>query len=103
VNYPVRQRIDEAGAFGERNEPVRKNDERIVLQYANPKARDWDRGAQVMVRNDLRDDLDECLKKLRWHTEKRQEYDGWVQALGAAPDERHELDIDDWLFFFGRA
>ncbi|WP_156822050.1 hypothetical protein [Azoarcus sp. KH32C] len=77
-------------------------DEKIVLQYSSPKARDWERGAQVMVRNDLSTDLDECVKKLAWHTDKRKDYDGWLQALSAAPEERHELDIDDWLFFFGR-
>ena len=28
--------------------------------------------------------------------------DGWQQVLGANPDDTIELDIDDWLFFFGR-
>lgn len=32
-------------------------DEKIVLAYSNPKARDWDRGAEIMIRNDLRKDL----------------------------------------------
>lgn len=77
-------------------------DERIVLGHASPKARDWERGAKVMVRNDLKDDLEECLEKLRWHTDKRRDYDGWLQALQANGDQRVELDIEDWLHFFGR-
>lgn len=77
-------------------------DEKIVLQFSHPKARDWERGAQVMVRNDLREKLEECLEKLKWHTDRRREYDGWEQVLAASPENRQELDIDDWLFFFGR-
>ena len=77
-------------------------DERLVLAHPNPKARDWDRGAKVMVRNDLQEDLDECLTKLRHHTEKRRDYDGWMQALQANAGAPLELDIEDWLFFFGR-
>lgn len=77
-------------------------DERIALSHPSPKARDWERGAKVMVRNDLRDDLEECLEKLRWHTEQRRDYDGWLQALKANGDQRVELDIEDWLHFFGR-
>ena len=78
-------------------------DERLVLSQPNPKARDWDRGAtRVMVRNDLQEDLDECSAKLRFHTGKRAEYDGWVQVLQANPGTPLELDIEDWLFFFGR-
>jgi hypothetical protein len=55
-----------------------------------------------MVRNDLKDDLEECLEKLRWHTEQRCDYDGWLQALRANGEQRVELDIEDWLHFFGR-
>jgi hypothetical protein len=77
-------------------------DERIVLAHPTPKSRDWERGAKVMVRNDLQEDLEECLQKLRWHTEHRRDYDGWLQALQANPAQRFELDIEDWLHFFGR-
>ncbi len=73
-----------------------------MLAHANPKARDWERGAKVMVRNDLQDDLEECLAKLRWHTEKRRDYDGWVQVLQANGEARLEVDMEDWLFYFGR-
>ncbi|MCX7175456.1 MAG: hypothetical protein NT159_16325 [Proteobacteria bacterium] len=77
-------------------------DEKIVLAYSNPKARDWDRGGEIMIRNDLRKDLAECFQKLAYHTEQRDTYDGWKQVLEANPEDRVELDIDDWLFFFGR-
>lgn len=77
-------------------------DEKIVLTYSNPKARDWDRGAEVMIRNDLQKDLQECLKKLQYHTERVDDYDGWQQVLAANPESRQEIDQEDWLFFFGR-
>ena len=77
-------------------------DEKIALEYRNPKSRDWDRGSQVMVRNDLQKDLSECLEKLGHHTQQVQQYDGWQQVLVANADARVKLDIDDWLFFFGR-
>jgi hypothetical protein len=77
-------------------------DETIVLEFRGPKSRDWDRSSQVMVRNDLQKDLGECLEKLSHHTEKLQQYDGWQQVLAANAEARVKLDIDDWLFFFGR-
>jgi hypothetical protein len=77
-------------------------DEKIVLEYRNPKSRDWDGGSQVMVRNDLQKDLKECLEKLSQHTQQVEQYDGWQQVLAANADARVRLDIDDWLFFFGR-
>lgn len=77
-------------------------DEKIGLAYTNPKARDWDRGGEIMVRNDLRKDLTECFQKLAYHTERRDTYDGWRQVLEANPQQVLSLDIDDWLFFFGR-
>jgi len=77
-------------------------DEKISLAFQNPKSRDWDRGAQVMVRNDLQKDLAECLEKLRAHTQELNEYSGWHQVLTANPEDRLSLDIDDWLFFFGK-
>ena len=77
-------------------------DDKIALEYRNPKSRDWDKGSQVMVRNDLQKDLNECLEKLSHHTQQLQQYDGWQQVLAANPEARVKLDIDDWLFFFGR-
>ena len=77
-------------------------DEKISLTFNNPKSRDWERGAQVMVRNDLQKDLEECLVKLQAHTQRLNEYSGWQQVLIANPENRLALDIDDWLFFFGK-
>lgn len=78
-------------------------DEKIAVGYSNPKARDWQRANQVMVRNDLQKDLDECLEKLEWHTRQRDDYDAWHQALSAQAGGTQALDVQDWLFFFGRA
>ena len=77
-------------------------EEKIALEYVSPKRRDWEQGAQVMVRNDLKKDLDECLEKLAYHTGLLTDYDGWRQVLSANPEARLSLDHDDWLFFFGR-
>ena len=77
-------------------------DEAIAVQYSHPKARDWEIGSEILVRNDLRKDIVECSKKLAYHTERRDTYDGWRQVLDANPEARLALDIDDWLFFFGR-
>jgi len=77
-------------------------DEKISLGFSSPKSRDWERGAQVMVRNDLQKDLDECMEKLKAHTLKLNEYSGWQQVLAANPESRQSLDINDWLFFFGK-
>lgn len=76
--------------------------EKIALGYNNPKARDWDNGGEVMIRNDLQKEMAETFSKLSYHTEKRDSYDGWFQVLSANPENRMPLNIEDWLFFFGR-
>jgi len=76
--------------------------EKTALSYLNPKARDWEEGGDVVVRNDLRKRLAECFEKLAYHTGRRDQYDGWQQVLSTNPEERLSLDIHDWLFFFGR-
>ncbi len=78
-------------------------DENIALEYISPKSRDWERGAQVTVRDDLRKDIDECLKKLAYHTGLINDYSGWHQILVANPEAELGLDHSDWLFFFGQA
>ena len=77
-------------------------DEKIVLGFRNPKSRDWERGGQVMVRNDLQKDLEEVYDKLHWHTEKLGNYEAWEQVLSSNPESRLSLDVDDWQFFFAR-
>lgn len=77
-------------------------DEKIVLAFQNPKARDWDRAGQVLVRNDLQKALHEIYDKLRDHTEALSEYQAWENVLLAHPEDPLALDIQDWLYFFGR-
>ncbi len=60
-------------------------DEKVALAYSNPKARDWDNGGEILIRNDLRKVLAECFKKLAYHTELRDSFDGWRQFLQAHP------------------
>lgn len=75
--------------------------ESTALGYASPKSRDYERGAKVMVRNDLKEKLDECMEKLAYHTGKRRDFAGWVQVLRGNPEEWLEADMEDWLFYFG--
>lgn len=76
--------------------------EGAAMGYSNPKARDYERGAKVMVRNDLQEKLDECMEKLGHHTNKLRDYDGWLQVLTGNPETMLEADMDDWLFYFGK-
>lgn len=76
-------------------------DEKIVLEFASPKSRDWQDGARVSVRNDLRNDLNECLKKLAYHTEQLASYTSWNEVLKANAESCLSLDHEDWQFFFG--
>lgn len=81
---------------------IEVNEKSVLLQYASPKMRDFQEGGDIMIRNDLRKRLAESYEKLAYHTGRRDTFDGWQQVLGANPDDTIELDIDDWLFFFGR-
>ena len=36
------------------------------------------------------------------HIQRLNEYGGWQQVFAANPESRQSLDIDDWLFFFGK-
>jgi hypothetical protein len=74
--------------------------EKISLGFRSPKSRDWEGGAQVMIRNDLQKALNECQEKLSFHTGKINGYKGWYQMLTANPHARKGLDIQDWLYFF---
>ena len=76
--------------------------EKSVLQYGSPKMRDYQQGGDIMIRNDLRKSLTEAYEKLAYHTGRKDTYDGWRQILTANPSLPLDLDINDWLFFFGR-
>jgi hypothetical protein len=77
-------------------------EERMALQHSSARPHDWERGAHVLIRNDLQANLDECLSKLSFHTGQLNQYEGWVQVLAANPEARLALDYEDWLFFFGK-
>lgn len=85
-----------------RSEGIEVSEKMAVSEYANPKARDWEQGGDVVIRNDLRRSIKETYEKLSYHTELRDTYDGWLQVLEANLEKPMELQIDDWLFFFGR-
>jgi hypothetical protein len=76
--------------------------EKSVLQYGSPKMRDYQQGGDIMIRNDLRKSLTEAYEKLAYHTGRKATYDGWRQILTANSGIPLDLDINDWLFFFGR-
>jgi hypothetical protein len=76
--------------------------EKSVLQYGSPKMRDYQQGGDIMIRNDLRKSLTEAYEKLAYHTGRKDTYDGWRQILTANSGLPLDLDINDWLFFFGR-
>lgn len=77
-------------------------DEKIALEYRSPKSRDWDRGTQVAVREDLSKNISECMEKLSFHASLINDYDGWHQVLVANDSALLSLDHSDWLFFFGQ-
>ncbi|HET8941529.1 MAG TPA: hypothetical protein VFN13_06045 [Rudaea sp.] len=78
-------------------------DEKLVMSAGvSPKGRDWDNAARVSIRDDLRDGIEESQRKLAWHTNQLRDYEGWHQALSANTDVPLRLDINDWLFFFGK-
>lgn len=74
--------------------------EKIALEYRSPKSSDWNNSSQVVIRNDLKNALQECQEKLAHHTSKIQDYSGWHQMLTANPQTQQSLDVEDWLFFF---
>ncbi len=80
-------------------------EEKLTLKAAitySTKSRDYVRGGEVMIRNDLQKNLAECYEKLAYHTRRRDTFDGWVQVLEANPHRKLEVQVDDWLFFFGK-
>lgn len=83
-------------------EGIEVNEKLVISAHNHPKACDWDRGGEIMIRNDLRKGLAEAFDKLKYHTQRRDTYDAWLQVFAANPQKRFGLDIADWLFFFGR-
>lgn len=60
-------------------------------------------GAQIMVDPTLQENLNEAWSKIQHHSEKVQEYEGWVQFLQAGKqDDTLKLTHHDWMYFFGK-
>lgn len=59
-------------------------------------------GPQISVRADLQKKLAECHSKIQSHQQAADEYDGWLQVLGANAEQRLKLTQSDWLYFFGK-
>lgn len=87
-----------------RADGIEVNEKTVLQTPERPhiKGRDWTGGGDVMIRNDLRKSLAESYEKLSYHTVRRDQYNGWLQAFTDNPENSHELDMDDWQFFFGK-
>jgi len=79
--------IDESVAFGTENYLSNKSSHR---------------GPSVQIRNDLVQDLTECVGKVSEHQNKIKDYDAWIQVLTSQGQASFDLNQDDWLFFFGK-
>lgn len=60
------------------------------------------RGASVNIRNDLVQDVQECVSKTQEHRARVVEYAAWIQVLESQGNATFQLNQDDWLFFFSR-
>lgn len=79
--------------------------ESLAMEYASNSfsgALGGNRGAQLVVKNDYQVKLNECHQKINAHGSKVKEYDGWLQMLEANIKQNVSLDINDYLFFFGK-
>ena len=72
--------------------------ESIAASYSNK----FGNAPQVMVRADLQGRLVECHQRIQLHDRLSHEYEGWAQACRANQATSFNLQIDDWLFFFGK-
>lgn len=58
-------------------------------------------GAQLIVKNEYQNKLNECHQKIQKHAELISEYDGWAEVLASNGEAKLKLKQADWLFFFG--
>jgi len=72
-------------------------DESLADQISNS----YNRGATVMIRVDLQQDLQECVGKIKEHRARAAEYAGWMEVLKRQGTHQYALHHDDWLYFFG--
>lgn len=59
-------------------------------------------GPQIVVDETFHRKLNEASAKIKEHTGKLAEYDGWLQVLCASTGRTYPLNADDYLFFFGK-
>lgn len=78
--------------------------ESIVAQYAKTGySNTGSHSATIMVDQTLQKDLNECAAKIVEHSGKINEYSAFVQVLSNRPaDDRYDLELEDWLYFFGK-
>ena len=80
--------------------------ESIAMQYGSTKAilgGSRNAGAQIVVKDEYQEKLNECATKIHQHGERAKEYDGWLQIMEATNGTKAlDLDIHDYLFFFGK-
>ena len=60
------------------------------------------RDMSVKIKPELMRDIAEANSKIQEHKRNVKVYDGWVQFLSAATEDRLSLSHPDWLFFFGK-
>jgi len=60
------------------------------------KARDWERGGQIVICNDLQKDQQEVYDELAEHAAQLASFDAWPH-----PEDRLQLEAEDWQFVFG--
>ena len=80
--------------------------ESLAMQYSSLAAT---HGAQLVIKPEYKKQLSECHDKIKDHSDKIKDhsakatqYDAWIQLLAANPEKRVGMDIDDFLFFFGK-
>jgi hypothetical protein len=59
-------------------------------------------GPQIVIDETYQRKLNEASTKIREHTQKVSEYDGWCQVLTANTGRTYQLNADDYLYFFGK-
>lgn len=62
----------------------------------------YTRQETVMIRNDLREDLEEVQAKVKEHRGKIADYGAWAEVLASQGGSKFDLHQEDWLFFFGK-
>ncbi len=75
-------------------------DDSLAMEYSKLGA--YNRATTVNVRADLKRDLEECMGKVKEHSDKKQGYAAWMEVLASQGTKVLQLNQDDWLYFFGQ-